>query len=254
MPNALIERPEPGIACLLVNRPEKRNAIDPATRGELLDALAALVEDNAVRAIVLAGKGGVFCAGGDIDSMTESSVAASLARMRHGHRFVRQLILAEKPVIAAVEGFAFGAGAGYALLADTVIMGEGAAFGIPFLNLGLLPDWGLFYTLPRRIGVGRAKQMILYAQRMKGAEALAAGLADKVVPDAEVMAAAMAQARIAAAQPPQAFALAKRALTLFPQDLDTALELEAIAQAASFQGGESKEGLAAWREKRKPNF
>ncbi len=160
----------------------------------------------------------------------------------------------EQPVIAAVSGYAVGAGAGIALLADTIVMGEGAAIGIPFLRVGLVPDYGLLYTLPRRVGLAPARQMILHARMLRGREAFDAGLADEMVADDEVEARAVACAEELAAMPPHAFAVAKHQLGLWPTSLEGALEMEAMAQAACFSTSEFTEGRAAFREKRAPDF
>jgi 2-(1,2-epoxy-1,2-dihydrophenyl)acetyl-CoA isomerase len=251
---ALLERPEPGIACLALNRPQRKNALDLEIREILLGHLESVIEDAAVRAIVIYGKGGTFCAGGDITTMRDTDPAAARARMQRGHRFVRRLHACEKPVVAAVEGHAVGAGAGLALLADSIVMGEAATMGFPFFKIGLIPDWGILHTLPRRVGVGRAKQLLLQARMVKGPEALALGMADQVVPDAGVLDAALAQARVFAAQPAHAFALVKRQLHLHPTDLEVSLETETMGQALSFATADFAEGRSAFLEKRKPNF
>ena len=251
---ALLERPEPGIACLALNRPRQKNALDLEIRELLLGYLEEAIEDASVRAIVIYGKGGTFCAGGDITTMKDTSPAAARARMQRGHRFVRRLYACEKPVVAAVEGFAVGAGAGLALLADCIVMGEGATMGFPFFKIGLIPDWGILHTLPRRVGVGRAKQLLLQARMVKAPEALSLGMCDQVVGNDGVLDAALVQARVFAAQPAHAFALVKRQLHLFPTELDLSLETETMGQALSFGTADFEEGRSAFLEKRKPSF
>ena len=249
-----IDHPADGIRRIGLNRTDKRNALNPDLRGALIEALEAAADDPAVHAIVLAGNGGHFCAGGDLDSMDGMTPQTGRGRMKHNHRMVRLLADSEKPVIAAVSGYAVGAGAGIALLADTIVMGEGAAIGIPFLRVGLVPDYGLLFTLPRRVGLARARQMILHARMLRGREALEAGLADEMVADDEVEARAVACAEELAAMPPHAFAVAKHQLGLWPTSLEGALEMEAMAQAACFSTSEFTEGRAAFREKRAPDF
>ena len=134
-----IDRPAEGIARIGLNRPEKRNALDPELRLALIDGIEAVLEDSSVRAVILAGNGGHFCAGGDIASMEGLDAAAGRARMKSNHRMVRLIADAEKPVVAAVEGYAVGAGAGIALLADTVVIAETGAIGFPFFKVGLIP-------------------------------------------------------------------------------------------------------------------
>src|SRR5690606_27786959 len=176
------------------------------------------------------------------------------ARMQSGHPFVRLLYESEKPVVAAVEGPAVGAGAGLALLCDAIVMGEGATIGFPFFRIGLVPDWGILHTLPRRVGAGRARQLLLHARVVKGREAYDWGLADFLVPDGEVLAEAERQARSLAAQPRQAFALVKRQLNRQPAALEDTLEWEALAQPLSFKTADHQEGRAAFLEKRRPDF
>ncbi len=249
-----VESAADGVRRIGLNRADKRNALSPNLRGALIEALAAAADDAAVRAIVIAGNGGHFCAGGDIDSMEGQTPQTGRTRMKINHRMVRLLAEFEKPVIAAVSGYAVGAGAGIALLADTVVMGEGAAIGFPFFRIGLVPDYAILFSLPRRVGAARARQILLYARMLKGKDALDAGLADEMVADDEVEARAVACAEELAAMPPHAFAIAKRQLGLWPTGLDEALEMEAMAQAACLTTSESAEGRAAFHEKRAPDF
>jgi 2-(1,2-epoxy-1,2-dihydrophenyl)acetyl-CoA isomerase len=174
--------------------------------------------------------------------------------MKQNHLLVRLLAEAEKPVIAAVEGFAVGAGAGLALLADSIVLADGGAIGFPFFRVGLTPDYGILFTLARRVGTARARQILLYGRMLKGRDALDAGLADELVSDGGAEARAFELAAELAAQPPHAFALTKRHLALQPATLEAALEMEAMAQSLSFVGPELAEGRAAFAEKRKPKF
>lgn len=152
----LTDRPEAALARISLNRPERRNALGPDLRDALIGALEAALADASVRAIVLTGAGGTFCAGGDISTMGGLDAAGAKARMADNQRLVRVLAGAEKPLVAALEGFAMGAGASIALWCDAVVMGQGARIGFPFLKMGLVPDYGLLFTLPRRVGGARA--------------------------------------------------------------------------------------------------
>lgn len=248
------ETPAPGIARIAINRPDKRNAIDPEARRGLIDALTAAMEDDKVHAVVLGSSGGHFCAGGDIDTMAALDVAAARARMKDNHRLVRLLAEAEKPVVAGVEGAAVGAGAGLALLADTIVLAEGGTIGFPFFRIGLTPDYGILYTLPRRVGSARARQMLLYARMYKGQEAYEAGLADEIAAEGAAETRALELAGELAAMPPHAFALSKRHLAMAPATLEATLEMEAMAQSLAFNGPEFEEGRAAFRARRKPAF
>jgi 2-(1,2-epoxy-1,2-dihydrophenyl)acetyl-CoA isomerase len=249
----LVDRPAERVARITLNRPERRNALDGETRTRFVDAAAAALADEAVRCLIITGAGGHFCAGGDLTSMP-ATPREMRARLKDGHRGVRLLLQSEKPVVAAIEGHAAGAGASIALLADTIVMGGSGQITIPFLKVGLIPDWGMLHTLPRRVGAARARQAILSGRGYGSEEALAIGLVDRVVDDDEVQAAALDHARNLAALPPQAFALLKQALAAMPASLDTALELEALAQAVAATGTEFAEGAAAFKAKRKPVF
>jgi 2-(1,2-epoxy-1,2-dihydrophenyl)acetyl-CoA isomerase len=254
MPVVTVETVADGVLRVGLNRPEKRNALNPELRGALIDAFEAAAGDDSVHAIVVAGNEGHFCAGGDIDSMEGLTAESGRTRMKVNHRMVRALAGSEKPVIAAVSGFAVGAGAGIAMLADTMILGESATIGFPFFRIGLVPDYGILHTLPRRVGAARARQILLYAKMLKGKDAYEAGLADELVADGEVEAVAIERARQLAAMPPTAFSIVKRQLDLWPVSLEGALEMEAMAQASSFTTSEFAEGRSAFREKRAPNF
>ncbi len=202
----------------------------------------------------MTGAGGVFCAGGDLSTMGALSADAARARMKAGHRLIRLLAAADKPIVSAVEGPAMGGGAGLALLADAVVMGEGATIGFPYFKVGLVPDYGLFHTLPRRVGAGHARRLFNTAATVRSAEALAIGLVDRVVPDGEVQAAALAQAELLAALPAHAFAMTKQQLAQMPASLEAALEMEALAQTVAFGSADHAEGKRAFFEKRKPIF
>lgn len=256
MSAVIVERLAEGIARVAINRPDKRNALNVEVRGGLIKALTDVLYDEAVHALLLGSEGGCFCAGGDIDSMAglDARAADGYARMKQNHRIVRLLAESEKPVVAAVEGYAVGAGAGLALLADTIVLGEGATIGFPFFNVGLIPDYGILHTLPRRVGEARARQILLYARMIKGGDALEAGVADELAPDGQAEELALARARTLASMPPYAFALARRHLNAAPMSLDVALEMEAMGQAGCFGTADFEEGRTAFLEKRKPKF
>jgi 2-(1,2-epoxy-1,2-dihydrophenyl)acetyl-CoA isomerase len=254
---ALILRDDPRdrVARLTLNRPERRNAINPQLRAALREGLADVLADPGVRAIVIAGAGGSFCAGGDLASATSGSDAASArARMTENHRLVRLLWHAEKPLVAAVEGWAVGAGAGLALLCDTIVAGRSACFAFSFLRVGLVPDYGLSLTLPRRIGHSRAADLLLSAGQVNGEDGAQIGLVDVAVEDDAVQEAALDRAILLAQQPPMAFALAKRMLVASASTVDATLDAEAASQALCFLGAEHDEGKRAFLEKRAPTF
>ena len=249
-----VERLENGIARVSINRPEKRNALNEDVRLALIATLPELLRDDGVHALVLTGEEGHFCAGGDIDTMEGLDAARARARMKDNHRIVRTIATAEKPVVTAIEGYAVGAGAGLAMLGDTAVMAESATIGFPFFRVGLIPDYGILFTLPRRAGGARARQLLLYARMVPAPDAVQMGLADELVPDGKAEEVAIERAETLAAMPPLAFAQAKQQLGLWPGNLDSALELEALAQSSCFGAGEFREGFAAFKEKRAPDF
>ncbi|BBK41815.1 enoyl-CoA hydratase [Allostella vacuolata] len=248
------ERPAAGIARIVLDDPAKRNALSAGLRQALIAEVEAALADEAVRAIVLTGAAGTFCAGGDLSSMGIMTGEVARARMKGSHRLIRLLMAAEKPVVAAVEGPAMGGGAGLALLGDALVMGEAAVIGFPYFKVGLVPDYGLFHTLPRRVGAGHARRLFNTAATVRSAEALAIGLCDRVVPDAEVQAAALAQAELLAALPALAFAMTKQQLGQMPASLEAALEMETLAQTVAFGSADHAEGKRAFFEKRRPRF
>jgi 2-(1,2-epoxy-1,2-dihydrophenyl)acetyl-CoA isomerase len=243
-----------GIARIAINRPDKRNAVSPEARNDLIEAVTEALRDNATRAIVIGSTAGHFCAGGDIDSMIDLDVASGRTRMKDNHRMVRVLAEAEKPIVAGVEGFAVGAGAGIALLCDSIVLAESGALGFPFFRIGLTPDYGILFTLSRRVGGARARQILLRAQMLKGQDAIDIGLADELVADCGAEVRAIELAQELGDMPPHAFALTKRHLAMEPQSLEAALEMEALSQSLAFVGDELTEGRAAFAEKRKPKF
>ncbi|MBK20146.1 MAG: enoyl-CoA hydratase [Rhodospirillaceae bacterium] len=244
----------PNIARIAINRPDKRNAVSPEARNALIDVVSEALGNDDIHAIVLGSTEGHFCAGGDIDSMTDLDVASGRVRMKENHRLVRLLAEAEKPIVAGVEGFAVGAGAGIALLCDTIVLAKGGALGFPFFRIGLTPDYGILFTLARRVGQAKARQILLYAEMLKGQAAIEVGLADDLVEDGQAETCAIEKAQALAKMPPHAFALTKRHLAMEPQSLEEALEMEVMSQSLAFVGSELEEGRAAFLEKRKPDF
>jgi 2-(1,2-epoxy-1,2-dihydrophenyl)acetyl-CoA isomerase len=224
-----------GVARLMLNRPEVLNAISRRMADELIDALAAVEANADVRALVLHGAGGNFCAGGDVRGMREAgprSVADARAAMGRYRRMTEALQRLDRPVVAAVDGVAFGAGFSLALLADIVLLGERARLAMVFGRVGLIPDCGALYTLPRIVGLQRAKELVFSAREIGAAEALRLGLALEVLPGEALLERALAIAASFRGASALAVSLAKRALDQSQQsDLGAMLELEAADQA-----------------------
>ena len=238
-------------AVLTLDYPARRNALAMPMRVALLAALDAIEADRGVRAIVLTGAGGTFCAGGDISGMDAADLAAGRERFRIGHAVVRLLVQGSKPVVAAIEGACVGAGLALALCCDTIVAATDAQFAAGFGAIGLVGDFGLLHTLPARVGQGRARQMLLYGDRIDTAAAYAAGLVDHVVSPGTALAAALDRAGRFATAAPLPIALTKQWLG---RGLDAVLAWERDTQAALFQTADHREGRAAFLAKRKPDF
>ncbi|KAF0809979.1 enoyl-CoA hydratase [Alcanivorax sp. S71-1-4] len=249
-----VDEPAPGVLRVLINRPDKRNAIDYDVRAAMLTVLGDALASDACRALVLGGVEQVFSAGGDVHSMGQLDEAGARERMQHIHVLCRLLATAPVPVVTAMEGIAAGASIGMALLGDVIVVGERTRILFPFLKLGLTPDWGMLLTLPRRVGVGRARRMFSAGDLISGPAAFEAGLADVLVADDVVMATAVAQAEALAALPREAFARMKARLNSVSMTLDDELAREEDDQAQCLLGAEFTEGLSAFLEKRAPNF
>ena len=239
------------VAVLTMDQPARRNALAMPMREAFVAAMNRIEGDGAVRAVVVTGAGGTFSAGGDISGMNVTDLAGGRERFRVTHAMVRLMIKASKPIIAAVEGYAVGAGLSVALCCDTVVAASDARFAAGFGRVGLVADLGLLHTLPLRVGQGRARQILLYGERMDAEEAARIGLIDHVVPPGTALDAAMGRARLFAETAPLPGAMTKQYLAI---GLDAALEWERDTQAALFLTADHAEGKAAFLEKRTPAF
>lgn len=250
----LVDRPAPHVVRLCINRPEKRNAIDHEVRQSLADALTSALADADTRALVFGGVGGVFSAGGDLPGMRGLDEAQARARMQHIHMLCRLVASAGIPVVSAVEGFGAGAAIGLALLGDHIVVGEGTQMLFPFLDLGLVPDWGQLLTLPRRVGVPVARRILTAGAPVSGAEALRVGLADTLTADADVMQRAVAQAAAMAQLPMAAFARMKSRLDNVSASLAEEFAREENDQAHCLTSDEFVEGFDAFANRRRADF
>lgn len=250
----LLDQPSPHVARLLINRPHKRNAIDFDVREQMTVHLRHLRGDGSTRALVLGGVGGVFSAGGDVDSMQGLDEAQARARMQHIHALCHLVASARFPVVSAMEGIAAGAVVGLALLGDHVVGGPGTRVMFPFLRLGLAPDWGQLLTLPRKVGIGNARRILTRGEAVGGDEALRIGLLDELVADDHVMDAAVRKASELARLPQEAYGRMKQRLNSPSASLAEELAREEADQAVCLLGEDFTEGFAAFREKRAPDF
>lgn len=238
-------------AVLMLDYPERRNALAVPMRRRLVDALEAIEADRALRAIVITGANGNFSAGGDISGMDATDLAAGRERFHLTHRLVRLLIKGSKPVIAAVEGWCVGAGLSVAMCCDTVVAAEDARFVAGFGKIGLVADLGLLHTLPARIGQGRARQILLYGEPTDAGRAVEIGMADHVVPSGTALQAALARAALFRGAAPLPVALTRQYLAA---GLDAALDWERNTQSALFLTADHVEGRTAFLAKRAPMF
>ncbi|MHA7664811.1 enoyl-CoA hydratase-related protein [Mycolicibacterium sp. HS_4_1] len=243
------------VRTITLNRPDVRNAIDIPLRLELADALEAADADAGVRVIILTGAGSTFCSGGDISTMKLMSEADAMERAQLAQRVIRAIWNTPKPVIAAVEGAAFGAGAALAAACDRVVAASDARFATTFTNVGLAGDMGAFASLPRRVGTTRARQMMLLPHPLTAVIAESWGLVDATTEPGGALAAALADAQRLAAGPAQAYGVIKTLLAVSPTlPPIEVLDLEAEQQARLFGSDDFAEGIAAFQQKRRPTF
>jgi enoyl-CoA hydratase/carnithine racemase len=242
------------VRVITLNRPGRRNAIDLALRVRLAEEIEAAMDHDGVRVIVLTGAGRSFCSGGDISTMTRLPEHQARARAEATQRVIRALWHGGKPVIAAVEGAAMGAGLALALACDRAVAGADARFGTSFSRVGLAGDMGIFATLPGRIGPAAARQMLMFARPVDAPEAARIGLVDAVVEPGKALASALDDARQLAAGPPLALAAVKSMLARWPRDPFQVLEEEIDHQVELFDSDDFAEGVAAYHERRPPEF
>ena len=244
---------EDGVRTLELCRPERKNAIDLELAGELTDALAAAEDDDAVRVVVLSGAGGNFSAGGDLGG--SGSEMHVMALMRHITSPALKLHHFSKPTIAKVEGVAAGAGWNLALGCDLVVAAEDARFCQIFSRRALSIDFGGTWLLPRLIGLHKAKELALFADFVSAEEAAALGLVNRIVPADALDAFVTDWASRLAAGAPIALSLTKRMLTdASGRTFDEAIETENVSQTVNLGTEDTKEGLKAFFQKRKPEF
>jgi len=248
------------IATLTLNRPERLNALGDTLRDDLHDAILRSGNDDAVRVLVITGAGRGFCSGGDVKSMSERDQTGAAQPLRDKIAPQRdQTILAmrdcPKPIIAAVNGAAAGAGMNLALACDMRIASTAAKFAQAFVKRGLHPDWGGTYFLPRVVGIAKACELIFTGETIDAETALNLGIVNTVAAPEDLMEKTYELARKIAAGPPIAIRLAKRAI-YHSQDVDlrAALEYETYAQNLCRETEDSKEGVKAFMEKRAPSF
>jgi 2-(1,2-epoxy-1,2-dihydrophenyl)acetyl-CoA isomerase len=249
---------EAGVLCVTLNRPDKLNAFNPGMHQELRAALERARDEVAVRAVLLTGAGRGFCAGQDL---SERNVAAdapidlSVSLGSHYNPLVRRLRELPKPIVCAVNGVAAGAGANIALACDLVIAARSASFVQSFSRLGLVPDSGGTWFLPRLIGPARTMGLALLGEKLAAQQAVEWGLIWKAVDDDELMSEASSLARALAEGPTRGYGLLKKALNAsWGNSLDAQLDLERDLQREAGLTQDYREGVAAFMQKRKPEY
>jgi enoyl-CoA hydratase len=253
MSDVILESPAAGVALVRLNRPEVKNALNLSLRQELAEHFRKLGADTDTRCIVLTGGDKVFAAGADIRDMAERSAIEMM--LRNINLLWEPIASCPKPVIAAVNGYAWGGGCELAMHADIIIAGESATFCQPEIKVGIMPGAGGTQRLTRAVGKFQAMKMILTGQPVSARDALAMGLCSEVLPDADVQEAAVRMAVLIAGMPPIAVAQIKE-VVMAGQDLplSAAIMLERKAFQLLFDTKDQKEGMKAFLEKRKPIY
>ena len=248
-----------GVVTVMLNRPEKLNALVGHMRRDLAEVLEYAGGDRSVRVIIITGAGRGFCAGGDVAYMADlverrdtEEFARLLGSARRVITAIRQM---SKPVIASINGVAAGAGFNLALACDLRVAAESATFSQSFVKIGFHPDWGGTYFLPRIVPTNKACEMFFLGETIDAAEALRLGILNSVVPDDQLEEETRKLALRLAAAPPVSVAAAKRAVYLSDaESLERMLQYETESQLLCFESQDAREGLRAFLEKREPRF
>jgi enoyl-CoA hydratase/carnithine racemase len=255
----LLESVHGGIAVLVMNRPDRMNALDNDLATALHGSLKRISEDGSIRVVVLTGAGRAFCAGGDLAVIKKGREANDVRQLepilRAGMGAVLTMRTMPQPVIAAVNGAAAGAGMNVALAADIRIAAEEAVFGQNFAKVGLFPDYGGTYLLPQLVGPAKAAELFYTGEMMDAKSALQFGVVNKVVPAAELEAEVKMFAQKIAAGPPLAIRAVKKVLFASEKEcFERALEAELHHQMRCFASEDCLEGVHAFFQKRAPEF
>ncbi|GGM98970.1 enoyl-CoA hydratase [Thermus composti] len=239
---------------LTLNRPEKLNALTAELLESLYQSLKEANQDPSVRAVLLTGAGKAFSAGQDLNEFGEEKPDYE-GHLRRYNRVVEALSGLEKPLVVAVNGPAAGAGMSLALWGDLRLAAVGASFTTAFVRIGLVPDSGMSFLLPRLVGLSKAQELLFLSPRLSAEEALALGLVHKVVPAESLLEEALALAQTLAQGPTRAYVLTRKLLLeTYRLSLTEALSLEAILQGEAGRTQDHEEGVRAFREKRPPRF
>ncbi len=243
------------IATLILDRPERLNAMADPMWDALYDHLGKIAGDDEIRAVILTGAGRAFCSGGDVTGMAKADIVSGRKRSQRRHRTIQALYSLEKPVIAAVRGPVYGIGNALALACDLVIASDTAKFSMAFKKVGVVPDGGAIFFLTQYLGIARAKDLVYTARVVPADEALRLGLVVRVVADDKLDDEARALAQEMAESATYALALAKKMFhSMTVPTLEQLLEMEALASGVVRLTHDHQEGVAAFKEKRPPKF
>lgn len=247
------------VATITLNRPEVLNAMSPALMKDLTKAVSAVGKDSGVRAVIINGAGRAFCAGGDVNDIAGLCKMTPLEYREYinGEIFelIRGIVWMDKPVIAALKGFAIGGGFDLAMACDIRIAAKGTKMGNAFIRMAILPELGGLYFLPRLVGLGRAKLLAFTGDFITAEEAERIGLVEKVVPEEELDKSARELAEKLARGPTRAIAMTKLAINKsLSMDLESSSEYCWLLNPPLFQTRDHHEAIAAFREKRAPVF
>ncbi|MFQ5529880.1 MAG: enoyl-CoA hydratase/isomerase family protein [Gemmatimonadota bacterium] len=257
-PKVLVVKSGP-IGRLVLNRPDKLNSFFGAMRDEMAVGIEALAADQDVRVVIVTGRGRAFCAGADVKYMADllelGDYDEANALVEAGRRVITSIVEMPKPVIAALNGPAAGGGANLALACDLRIASDRASIGQTFNRIGLLPDWGGTWIVPRLVGPAKAAELFLFAEMIEAREAERIGLVNRVVPHDDLDDAVNDWAHRLAEKPALSLELTKRAIRKsFGATLDEMLDYEFDAQNRCFRSPDAREGTRAFVEKRPPRF
>lgn len=247
---------EQGVAVITLNRPDKLNSFNQLMAYDVQSALDYCMENPEIRCVVITGAGRAFCAGQDLEEAiaTDAVTIEEHVELKY-NPMVQRIRAIKKPVIAAVNGVAAGAGANLAYCCDIIVAAESAKFIQSFINIGLIPDTGGTYFLPRTVGFHKATAMMMLGDKMTAQESKDLGIVHQVFPDNELMDGAMALAKRMAKMPTKGLGLIKKSLNMsLRHDLDQQLEVEKDLQGRAGRTYDNAEGINAFLEKRKPVF
>jgi 2-(1,2-epoxy-1,2-dihydrophenyl)acetyl-CoA isomerase len=251
----LLEEKKGGICVLRLNKPEVRNALGMEMRLELLAALEKAEQDNQIKSIILTGEGKAFSAGGDLSALKELKPLEGRKRLQASHPLLMKMLEIEKPIIAAVNGAAAGAGFSLTLLCDFIVASDRAFFVQSFVNVGLIPDFAAIHFLPMLLGPQKAKELMFMGDRISAGEAHQIGIVNRVVSSETLLSETFEIAEKMSKKSTVSIGVTKKIMNQhLNRELKILLELEAQGQDICFQTEDFKEGVQAFFEKREPNF